>query len=130
MIRMIPSCMSARQKTCYGADAEIQIGAGASLVLPGAETVTGNIRIDATQSAAGTLSHFNVAESGTVDVVNFTNFAGSEWALPFTCENVANAENLSNWTLKLNGIPSRRFLFEFRENRLWLIRKGFAIMVK
>ena len=117
-------------KTCYGADAEIQIGAGARLALPGAETVTGNIRIDATQSEAGTLSHFNAAESGTVDVISFTNFAGSEWALPFTCENVANAENLSNWTLKLNGIPSRRFLFEFRENRLWLIRKGFAIMVK
>lgn len=119
---------TAADGVAYAADAEVVVGAGASLVLPGQTTVTGRLKVDAAQGADGTLTFFNPAAGGTLDVVNFTR-GTSSMTLPFAVTESANLGNLESWRVNLNGQPTRYGL-SLDNGRLSLVKPGFMLLLR
>lgn len=116
--------------TMYATDAVVKIGAGARLQLSSPTTVTGALEIDASQGDAGSLSHFNAAPSGVLNVVGLSKFSGTTFELPIIFENVSNAESVSSWKLKLEGVESGRYAIALKEGRLLLCKRGMILTVR
>ena len=112
----------------YASTATVELGAGASLSVAGGGNVTGAIKVDASQRADGTLSFFNPAAGGTLDVENFTR-GTSSLTLPFAVTESANLDNLESWTVNLNGQPTRYGL-SLDNGRLSLVKPGLMLLLK
>jgi hypothetical protein len=80
----------------------VSVKHGATLNSYGGRLEISLFKIDMT-SGGGTLNGFDFAESGTISLVNIPDAAGNCKVASFNPVNCTGVENLSKWTLHVNG---------------------------
>ncbi len=86
-----------------------------------------SLKVDA--AGAGTLDGFKFAANGTLDVVTQSGFS-SATALPGGYPNCQGLQNVSSWTLKINGETSSRYNVAVRDGKIYVIPRGFVILFR
>ena len=85
----------------------VSVKHGATLNSYGGRLEISSFKIDMT-SGGGTLNGFDFAESGTISLVNIPDAAGNCKVASFNPVNCTGVENLSKWTLYVNGNATSR----------------------
>ena len=99
----------------------VSVAAGATLkTYDGVEI--GKLKVDS--AGAGTIDGFTFAENGTIDV---TNPPDSSSFLPGTYVNCSGLENVSGWTLKVDGKANAKYKVSVRNGKIFFCRPGFII---
>lgn len=80
----------------------------------------------------GTLKNVRIAEVGTLSIVNVPENASlrSSTVLPLVFSGVAEAANLQNWTVTVNGVLKNRLKLKIDNGRLAFDSRGFALFVR
>ena len=114
------------------ADAEkaisVQVDAGASLDLTAftvAPQKIGGIVFDVAEGG-GTIHGGSVAASGVLEIIDAGGAMNYKQPLPLVFDGVTNTENFANWTVTVNGLPTRRKLI-FRTGALAFDNPGIII---
>ena len=103
---------------------DITVKSGAILEAEGDVTLS-KLTVDATD--AGTISGFAFAETGTLNV---TNFSGDNALLPLTVTG-DTAANLKKWTLRVNGETTTKMRISVNESgRLSIFHVGMTIIIR
>ena len=110
------------------AGADVQVDAGATLAFPGAGTALGALTVDCAVGG-GTITHFNPAAHGTLDLVNVAAGTDVTSLNLLTFGTVVNAANLSGWTVTVNGAP-RGFRLVVENGTLRLAEKGTLLVIR
>ena len=85
----------------------VSVKNGAELRSLGGRRTIGSFKIDMT-SGGGTVNGFDFAESGTFSLVNIPDGGGNSKTASFTPVNCTGVENLSKWTLYVDGVASSK----------------------
>ena len=85
----------------------VSVKQGATLNSYGGRLEISSFKIDMT-SGGGTLNGFDFPESGTISLVNIPDAAGNCKVASFNPVNCIGVENLSKWTLYVNGNATSR----------------------
>ena len=110
------------------AGTEVQVDRGATLELPGTATVIDTLTIDWSQGG-GTITHFNPAACGTLNLVNVPVGVDVTANPLLTVGTVVNIFNLSRWTVTVNG-TSRGYSLTMRDGALLLSRRGIRLIIR
>ena len=87
-----------------------------------------SLTVDAS-SSDGALKGVTFASDGVINVVS-TNFpSGSrDLELPLTLSDCGNLDNISRWTLNLDGVPNTRLDVRIVNGKVGLFRRGFMVI--
>ena len=89
-----------------------------------------SLTIDAS-SSDGVLKGVTFASEGVINVVNANFPSGSrDLELPLTLSGCGNLDNLSGWTLNLNGVPNTRLDVRVFNGRVSLSKRGFVLIYR
>ena len=101
----------------------ISVGANGTLVGSHGSTLS-SLAVDVAD--AGTIQGFAFAAEGTLDVTGTVGPGGAE--LPMTFTDVEGLDNLSRWTLTVNGRSN--YSAKVSGGRVTIFRKGFAVIFR
>ena len=90
-----------------GLNGTVSVKHGATLNSYGGRLEISSFKIDMT-SGGGTLNGFDFPESGTLSIVNLPDGIGTVKTASFNPVNCTGVENLSKWTLHVNGNATSR----------------------
>jgi len=110
--------------SCLENVASVSVAEGATLSTDDAVELK-SLKIDA--AGTGAIKGFSFAATGKLDITG----AGDETAivLPGTYEGCSGTENLSGWSLSLDGEPTTGREVVWSNGKLRLIKKGFIIIL-
>lgn len=99
------------QPSMEGFDPEIHgpvsVASGATLRSSGGRRTVSIFRIDMS-AGGGTLKGFDFAENGTIHLVNVPEGTGNLKTASFTPVNCTGTDNISNWTLLVDGVATTK----------------------
>ena len=89
-----------------------------------------NLTVDAS-SSGGVLKGVTFASSGVLDVVNACFPEGSRYLeLPLTPSGCSEVSEISDWALKLGGIPNTHLDVRVLNGKIGLFRRGFMLLYR
>ena len=116
--------------------AVVEVANGATLELPASapNTVSGLAADLTAASPLGTIANFNPASSGTLHLTSATAHPTLEdYALPITFTGLANAANVANWNVVVNGVAAEadEYSLRFDENDVLRVtrRRGPTVIL-
>ena len=113
----------------------VSVAAGATLDLSELreENIAFNgLKVDMA-AGAGTITHFSPAANGTLYLTNMTaaQTSSSTLRLPLTVGTVLSVENLSTWSVVMNGVPTKNALLCVKNGELCVKSdRGFICVIK
>jgi hypothetical protein len=105
----------------------VSVASGAVLKTSDTVAELNSLKVDA--NGAGTIEGFSFAKQGTLDVTYLGGNQGTV-ALPGTYLSCSGMENISGWSLKLNGAESKSYRIKSRNGRIALVLRGMFITVR
>ena len=99
----------------------VSVAAGATLKTDAGVEIR-SLKVDS--SDAGTIEGFTFAQNGTIDV---TNPPDNSSFLPGTYVNCSGLENVSGWTLKVDGMANAKCKVIVRNGKLYFAHPGFVL---
>ena len=111
----------------FAPSATVKVSGGAVLDLSGTETVIGNLMVDYT--SGGTIRKFRPRVAGTLTVVNVPS-PWHELTLPLRLEDICDSDNLTGWSVVINGRLIRRATLTVRGEALVVSKPGLAIIFR
>ena len=115
----------------FSASSAIRVDAGATLDLEGLapdERVISKLVIDFAKGG-GTITDFNPAESGVLQIVNVGTPKLTTDKPLMTFDRCANAERVKQWTVLVDGTPARGKL-QIRNGKLYLTPPGLLVVFR
>ncbi len=108
----------------------VKVAAGAKLTADGDGIgAISSISVDASGDGTGTIDGFALSGAGILEVENLPRIQG-ETGLPLVFTNCTGAENISAWTLDVNGAGARGHRVRIRDGRLCIMPKGTVVNIR
>ncbi len=111
----------------FGAVEYVSVANGATLVAEGDITING-LKVDA--NGAGTLDGFTFASANGTFEVALDGEIRNSVVLPGTYLNCEGLENVAGWSVKVNGLPSRKYRTKVVDGKIVLAPKGITVSFK
>jgi hypothetical protein len=109
-------------------EVKIKVSAGAVLRVNGKPVTISNLTLDASGNEAK-IEGVKFAESGSVDISNFTSSVASE-KLAVDLSKVENADNLSKWQVSFNGVLALDRKISVRASKAYIHNIGLIINIR
>ena len=107
----------------------VSVVAGATLNVGDDRVQIGGLTVDCS-TGGGTISRFNVAETGVINLVKKSGGVPHKYVLPLTVGEYVNAENLANWSVAVNGVQKPAASVRFENGAITLQGGGLCIIYK
>ena len=126
----VPAAPDANSATMLDNVTSIQVATGATLVARGEAKTIGNLTIDCSKGV-GTLTGFDFAANGTVNLVNIPEDA-TDFTVPadfdgFSSESLAN---LNACSVTENGAPAGRWIVKIASDCIRVSKRGTCIIIR
>jgi len=106
----------------------VSVAAGATLEARGAVTLRA-LSVDASGAGNGTVRGFAFASSGVLDVKGLPQFVG-RLDVPFAFDGCTGLGNVSNWTIKIDGVPTEKYIAYLSSSGVAIIARGMTVIFK
>lgn len=104
------------------------VDAGATLKVVGETLAVKKLILDANEGA-GTIENVDFAETGVIDLRNFT--ADSPLQFKYTLQDASGFSNVGSWTVRKNGVETRRLgVAAADDGTLTVTRSGLILIVR
>jgi hypothetical protein len=104
------------------------VAAGATLEALG-DVELKTLSVDASGAGNGTVRGFAFASAGVLDVTGPASFGG-RLDVPFAFEDCTGLENISKWTLKIDGATTRKYGVVASPTGVSLFSQGTIIVIR
>jgi len=104
------------------------VSAGATLKMRTNAQIRG-LTLDCSGTGAGTIDGATFAANGSINVTGLGKRTSTS-SVQYTLVNVTGFDNVANWTLKENGVPTSRLSATVKDGKITITRAGMMIIVR
>ena len=126
----VPAAPDANGATMLDNVTSIQVATGATLLVRGESKTISNLTVDCS-AGVGTLSGFDFAANGTIDLINIPEGV-MDFAVPAGLGGVSSEglANLNSWSVKVEGMPSSRWGLKVSADEIRAFRLGTRLVIR
>ena len=108
----------------------VSVAAGATLDLRSETLRLSHLVVDC-DAGAGTITRFTPEPNGILDLtIADASKVSAGFVVPLTVGTIANAKNLSTWTVRVNGVAKECLRLRYRDGNLVLVGCGTRIILR
>ena len=110
-------------------DAAVSVAPNATLEITSDFAKIGHLAVDL-QTGAGTITRFNPAENGVIDIMSTDSSVPMGVELPIAFGEIKDKELLRTWKIKVNGVARPNLRLRVSGNKLKVLGGGLFLVVK